>query len=322
MRKLPPMRASVVVGLFCFLPLGLTGCPTPIAPQDAGPDNADGGIVTCVDDEQCSGGFCLNGACSASQCVSKATCLATEVCTRGVCGAPPSTCASSEDCPGRLVCDGFSNTCFDPDNHGGEGEGEGQAGEGEGSAGEGEGEGQGGEGEGGIGEGEGEGGGGNSLDISGFVLENRQNDPVSQAAVFPSGTTVFAGHLIVIGRSATKSEFEGFWGPLPNTVLYLNGNAGTSGVPIINGDETWALLDQNGGVVDGPTIVGASGKCYQRTDAGSAGTASHWSVQADSQATPGSTSLGAGSGLKISEWSDASGNGNFKFEFIELSYQP
>ncbi|HEY4222081.1 MAG TPA: hypothetical protein VGO62_12080, partial [Myxococcota bacterium] len=204
---------------------------------------------------------------------------------------------------------GFSKVCFDPNHPQGEGEGEG------GAAGEGEGEG---EGEGSAGEGEGE-----TIDLSGYVLENRENDPVSQASVIPDGTTLFAGHTLVIGRSASKAEFSDFWGgTLASTVLYLNGDVAGSGVPIINGGEKWALVDPDGHTVDGTTIAGSEGKSYRRTNPGSASSASHWDEADDTSAHPGQNELGAGTGLLISAWSDASGSGNFKFEFIELSWQP
>lgn len=290
--------------------LALAGCPTPVQEDDD--DDVDGGpdeVETCTDDSECGDGrFCLAGVCSDAECETKATCPADEVCNDGLCGAPPATCLSSEDCPGALVCDGFSNTCFDL------GEGEGEGGEGEGEGGEGEGEGEG-------GEGEGEGEPGDAIDLDGYVLENRENNPVIHASILPNGTSLVPGQALVVGRNASRAEFEAFWGSLGDAE-YLDANVGMTGVPIVNGDEKWALVD-GGDLVDGVTIVGDSGFCYQRSSAGSAGSAGNWDEVPDVEGTPGVTDLpGTGTGLVISEWCDALGNGNFAFEFIELYYAP
>jgi hypothetical protein len=46
-----------------------------------------------------------------------------------------------------------------------------------------------------------------------------------------------------------------------------------------------------------------------------------WSVNSDSNATPGSGAIGDGTvGLIINEYSDASGTGNWRYEYIELYY--
>ena len=74
-------------------------------------------------------------------------------------------------------------------------------------------------------------------------------------------------------------------------VVYLNAEAGNSGVPIVNGDERWELISPVGSTVDGPTIVGSKNKAYQRTNAGNAGDSSNWSEGGTSEATPGATSL-------------------------------
>lgn len=275
----------------CVLGLTLCACARPLDQPDGGP-GADGGIVSCVDDSQCNGGFCSGGLCVATECVTKATCPFAEVCRLGVCGAPPATCSSAEDCPGLLQCDAFSQACVDP---AGEGEGEGEEGEGEGEP----------------------------IDLSGYVIQNRQSG-APQDGTIPDGTELRPGEVLVIGRDASRAQFEGFWDrSLADNAVYLNFATATAGVPIINGDEKWAIVDDDGDVVDGPTIVGVKDRSYQRTSAGAASSANSWLERPAQDATPGEVDLPAsGVGLVISEWSDAIGNGAFAFEFIELYYAP
>ena len=67
--------------------------------------------------------------------------------------------------------------------------------------------------------------------------------------------------------------------------------------------------------------MGASaGQSLQRKDPClSATKLSSWNVGPDSGATPGSgAATGCGKGVVINEFSDASGTGNFVYEFIEL----
>ncbi len=301
-------------------PIFGAGCPTPVQQTDAGPvDAGDTGPVACADDEQCNGGFCRGGICLAQECRDKSECGADQVCDLdGRCSAPPAECVTAADCPGDDLCDGFTDSCFDPDGPEGEGEGEGEEGEGEGPVGEGEGEGPVGEGEGEGPVGEGEGEPGTGIDLSGFRLENR--DPPNQVSVIPDGTFLDVGDVLVIGRKASQADFTTFWGSLGAGAQYLNANT-DSGVPVINGDETFALVNPNGGDVDGPSRTGADKKCYART-AASAGSDGSWAEAATTEATPGVVSAPAVHGLVISEWCDAEGSGNFKFEFIEIANLP
>jgi len=282
-----------------FLVAMITACPRviddnsnpdPNSGPDAGPD---GDPLICVDNDECAPGICLNGLCSAAECATKATCSSTEICTQGQCSPPPAACSDSNDCPGTEVCDGFSARCFDPDNPS-EGEGEPAEGEGEG-------------------EGEGE------LDLSGFRIENREDSPATQAGDLPDGTSMSAGDVLVIGRDASRNEFEAYWGALPAGTLYINAQAEDLDVPIVNGAEKWVLLDDNGNVVDGPTIVGGQSKSYQRTNAGNANNDNNWAEVAEGLATPGAVDLpNSNVDLVISEWSDGDG----EFEFIELYFAP
>ena len=292
-----------VLWLLPVVLLLVTACPAPtIVAPDAGVD-AGTALVTCVDDEQCGGGFCRAGLCSADECEERGQCPDTEICKDNRCVAPPETCASPTDCPGDQLCDGFSDRCFDP-NGPGEGEGEGEPGEGEG------------EGEVGEGEGEGE---GVVVDLAGFRLENRESaNP--QATVFPAGTQLAPGQVLVVGRDASQADFVGFWGPLGAGARYLNAET-DNGVPVINGREKFALLDVGGSVVDGTTRVGAEKKCYARV-AQAVNPDASWSEEATTTATPGSVNAPGVSGLVITEWCDAEGTGNFVFEFIEIANLP
>lgn len=283
------MRALAVAALIALF----AGCPTHVGGvDDAGTPRPDSGVTECNSDVDCSaspaGPHCVGGVCAASNCTTKRDCDVGLVCEQGQCTAPPASCATSADCPGQQTCDAFALTCSGAI---GEGEGEGS------SSGEGEGEGS-----------------GASIDLSGYTIEDRDSNA---SFTLPSGTSLFAGHSLVVGRSAQLSDFQSFWGSLPATAFYKNGN----GFPVINGSEKFALVDDNGNTVDGPTFAGQSGKDYQRTSAGSASNSANWDTSSDSpsNATPGTTSLANGSGLKISEWSDAS---TFDDEFIEISFLP
>jgi hypothetical protein len=300
-------------------------CGRTIVPDpDAGPvaANTDAGALFCVDDDQCQQGeTCLGGVCSSSQCLAKANCSSTQVCKLGACVDPPAQCGSSDDCPGTLLCDGFSRLCVNPGGGGCLSNDEcalvtGCAG--------------------GctcvnracqpIGTPPTDGGviiSGDSVDLSGFLVEDESSQPVQHAVQIPNGTILNAGQILVIGRDATKSQFEHVWGNLPSGVLYLNGNGGSGAGLSINGGERMVVRSAVGSAVDGPTIAGVSGKSYQRTSAGSAGSQASWTESTDTDATPGVVELPqTGVGLVLSEWSDRTGNSQFHFEFIELYYAP
>jgi beta-lactamase superfamily II metal-dependent hydrolase len=140
----------------------------------------------------------------------------------------------------------------------------------------------------------------------------------------PAQTKIAPNGYLIVARHASKAAFEAFWRggtPLPANVVFVD--AGGS-FPVINGSETYQLLDAGGTPVDGPTVaMSASGlQSVQRKDPCLApGTAGSWNVLGTSAATPG-TGAGAGcaKGVVINEFSDATGTGNFNFEFVELHY--
>jgi beta-lactamase superfamily II metal-dependent hydrolase len=136
----------------------------------------------------------------------------------------------------------------------------------------------------------------------------------------PAGTIIPNHGYVVIGRNATKSAFEAFWGvTLAANVVYINSN---DGMPVINGDERYTLYNASGSRIDGRTAAMSSsaGQSYRRKDPClAAGQLSSWTVGADSNANPGSgAATGCAKGVVINEFSDASGTGNYIYEFIEL----
>jgi hypothetical protein len=140
----------------------------------------------------------------------------------------------------------------------------------------------------------------------------------------PSGTKIAPNGYVIVARNASKAAFETFWRggtPLPGNVVYVD--AGGS-FPVINGSERFRLLDAGGTVVDGlGATMSASGlQSVQRKDPCLApGPASSWNLLAASAATPGTgAGPGCAKGVVINEFSDASGIGNFKFEFVELHF--
>lgn len=136
----------------------------------------------------------------------------------------------------------------------------------------------------------------------------------------PAGTVIPDNGYVVIGRDATKAAFETFWGrTLSSNVVYVN-SAGV--LPVINGDEDFTLYNAGGTKVDGRTTAMAStgGRSYQRINPCTvASKASNWTNVADTSANPGSgAAAGCAKGVIINEFSDASGTGNFVYEFVEL----
>lgn len=154
-------------------------------------------------------------------------------------------------------------------------------------------------------------------DISGWKLYQAN---ASYTYTFASGTVIPDHGYLIIARNATKTEFETFWGvTLATNVVYIN-SAGT--MPLINGDEKYALDNSAAVRIDGWTIAMSSsaGKSIQRNDpCASAGEASSWNVVSASYANPGSgAAVGCAKGLVVNEFSDALGTGNYIYEFVEL----
>lgn len=164
-----------------------------------------------------------------------------------------------------------------------------------------------------------------AIDVSDFQLV--QTDAFRMVTL-TAGTIVPPGGYLLIGRDATRAEFEAYWGPLPAEAVYVDGALlDADGFPTINGNETYELLDSSGSAVDGPSAPLALLGNMQRVDPGEpASLAPSWesSIDPDTDATPGAGQVDSAlfSGIYISEVSDAVGSGNYVFEFIELYHDP
>jgi hypothetical protein len=148
----------------------------------------------------------------------------------------------------------------------------------------------------------------------------------SAVYIFPPGTRIPENGYLVIGRNATRAEFETFWNTtLGADVVYVNG---ANRFPVINGDETYTLVDQTGATVDGQTIpmprpTGTRAWSVQRVvPCTPPGETTSWNLMSGDPrdfATPGrGAGAGCGRGVMINEFSDTLGSGTFPFEFVEL----
>lgn len=158
---------------------------------------------------------------------------------------------------------------------------------------------------------------GTPADVSGWRI-SQANATLNYT--IPSGTVIPANGYLVIGRNVTKSAFQSFWGvTLGSNVVYLN-SADT--MPQINGSETYSLYNAAGTKVEGPTygMSSSAGQCLRRKDPCNAvGSSGSWNIGATTLATPGSgAGAGCAGGVKINEFSDAAGTGNYVYEFVEL----
>ena len=160
-------------------------------------------------------------------------------------------------------------------------------------------------------------GGGTGTNVGGWRV-NQINATFNYT--IPTGTVIPANGYLVIGRNATKAQFEAFWArTLPANAVYLNA---ADTMPVINGSEAYNLYNAAGTKVDGQTVAmpSSGGSTVQRKDPCNSPSASaSWTVTASSNGTPGSgAGAGCAKGVVINEFSDALGTGNFIYEFIEL----
>lgn len=156
------------------------------------------------------------------------------------------------------------------------------------------------------------GGGGSTADVSGWKLTQANS---AGTYTIPAGTIIPANGYLVVARQADKAAFQTYWGvTLSASVIFLN-SAGA--MPVINGDETITLANAASVVVDGPSAAmpASAARTMQRTDP----CASTWNTLVETSSNPGSgAGAGCGAGVKLNEVSDASGTGNFIYEFVEL----
>ena len=155
-------------------------------------------------------------------------------------------------------------------------------------------------------------GGGTSADVSGWKITQAN---ATYEYVLPAGTTIPADGYLVVARQADKAAFEAFWGvSLGANVTFVNSNGG---MPVINGDENYSLYNATATLVDGPSASQPAGaaRSVQRVDPCGA----TWNTVLESAANAGSgAGAGCGGGVKLNEISDASGTGNYIYEFVEL----
>jgi hypothetical protein len=136
----------------------------------------------------------------------------------------------------------------------------------------------------------------------------------------PAGTTIPSKGYVIVGRNATKAQFQTFWGvTLAANVVYLNS---VDTMPQLNGSETYTLQNAASTTLDGPSVAAASagGESLKRLNGcGAASLATSWSRVASSTANPGTGAPApCNKGVYISEFSDALGTGNFIYEFVEI----
>lgn len=156
------------------------------------------------------------------------------------------------------------------------------------------------------------------IDIGGYRL-NQSSATLNYT--FAAGTTIPSKGYVIVARNATKAQFEAFWArTLGSNVVYINSG---DTMPQINGSEKYTLYNAGGTKIDGATIAMASaaGRSYQRLTSGctAAGKTGSWNNVVSTSGTPGTGGPGAcDKGVFISEFSDATGTGNFVYEFVEL----
>ena len=166
---------------------------------------------------------------------------------------------------------------------------------------------------------------GDVVDLSGWSIAQAGS---ARTFTIPSDTELAPGEYLVLARNCTRTQFESFWGvTLGSNVIFMSSvDHQVTEVPTINGSETYQLSDAFGNVIDGPTIAMSSTtkQNLQRMPGTPAGSSASWSVWSNEplQGNPGSgiSAAAANNGIYISEFSDASGAGNYVFEFVELYY--
>jgi hypothetical protein len=159
------------------------------------------------------------------------------------------------------------------------------------------------------------------VDLGGYKLV--QTNTVSGALrtfTIPSGTQVLVNGSLVIGRNASASEFATYWGALPAGSAYVDG--GDNALTINADAKTFTFTAADNTVIDGPSVLSQVGKSVQRrVPVGPSNVDGEWIVGEDEPgaATPGGGQvLGGSAGCYVSEISDASGTGNFIYEFVEV----
>jgi hypothetical protein len=163
------------------------------------------------------------------------------------------------------------------------------------------------------------------VNLGDYVIVNEEASASNPTQATSFGTIrVPRGTVVVLARDCYQEDFEEYWGVTlgPNVEFLVSGDI-NEGVPVINGSERYRIYGPNGVVADGLTVRGNTGQSYRRIHPGAPGSMASWEVASEDQADPGVTDLSPSDhGIFISEWSDASGGGNWGFEFVEIYVNP
>jgi cytochrome c peroxidase len=157
------------------------------------------------------------------------------------------------------------------------------------------------------------------VDLSNYVIEQAHS---LINFTIPAGTQVPHGGYLIVGRNATKAEFQSFYGKVLDTnVVYVN-SATAVRFPIIDGSETFTLAVPGDDFdIDGPSAAMPAGgqKILSRTScAAPAGDPASWTTApaAAANATPGAGPLSTGQNrICITEFADATSR---NFEYVEI----
>lgn len=154
------------------------------------------------------------------------------------------------------------------------------------------------------------------VDLSGWSIVQAEFDATFE---IPDGTFVPEGGTLIVARDADRAAFETYWGvALGDDVVFFDSD---DTLPRVNGDETYTLRDDSGVIVDGPSPPLVEGESVARIDPEDDGDTGWVSGTADVGTPDPGTSVEPPIGFTgafLSEASDANGNGNFIYEFVEL----
>jgi hypothetical protein len=126
--------------------------------------------------------------------------------------------------------------------------------------------------------------------------------------------------VLIISRNSSKQDFERFWGiTLSPDVIFINSQGS---IPVINGDETFTLIDAEGDTIEGPTMSIRHSLSYQRTNFnGDPVSITSWDTLDWHLATPGYVRFtGSGTFMGISEITDPDTTYAYVYEFVEIFY--
>ncbi|MCB1070187.1 MAG: endonuclease/exonuclease/phosphatase family protein [Kiritimatiellae bacterium] len=156
------------------------------------------------------------------------------------------------------------------------------------------------------------------LDVGGYFLYQTNG---YRDYLFAQPTLVPPGGYLVVSRASDQAAFEAYWGvTLGANVTFVNSG---NDLPQLNGDEVFWLAGPDNTILDGPTPIPMGvGKAIVRGATGEPSTlALSWQETSETNATPGSGAVLSGTGgLVLTEISDASGTGNYIYEFVEIVY--